>query len=72
MLRMLAVAFFVVPLMLSSQRLNMSRDLVAKGIAPANMTRPISHPWTLARSSKPLPPTPARYGIQTVIADPGA
>ena len=71
MLRMLLATFFIGPLLLSSQTLNMSRDLVAKGIASANMT-----PDSPSLDARPLFEAATTYasrnGIQTVIADPGA
>src|SRR5215831_5872480 len=70
MLRMLLLIFFIFPVLLSSQTLNMSRDLVAKGIASANMA-----PDSPSLDARPLFEAAVSYAsqnkIQTVIADPG-
>jgi len=59
------------PLLLSGQTLNLSRDLVVKGIASSNMA-----PDSPALDSRPLLEAAVIYagqnGIQTLIADPGA
>jgi uncharacterized protein (TIGR03437 family) len=59
------------PLLTQGQVLNLSRDLVAKGVAPSNMT-----PDSPALDSRPLFEAAVAYAvqnrIQTVIADPGA
>src|SRR4051794_40443129 len=59
------------PLLLSGQTLNLSRDLVAKGIASSNMA-----PDSPASDSRPLLEAAVAYAvqneIQTLVADPGA
>src|SRR5262245_37565796 len=69
MLRRLAL-LFCAPLLLHSQPLNMSRDLVAKGIAAANML-----PDSPGLDARPLFEAAIAYagqnGIKTVTANPG-
>ena len=70
-MRVLLLAIFSSCLLAQGQVLNMSRDLVAKGIAAANMT-----PDSPTLDARPLFEAAVVYavknGIATVIADPGA
>lgn len=64
-------ALILAPRLAAAQTLNMSHDLVAKGIASSNMT-----PNSPSLDSRPLFEAAVSYaaknGITTVIADPGA
>src|SRR4051812_42891604 len=68
--RVLPLVLFLSP-KLYSQTLNLSRDLVSKGIASANMA-----PDSQTLDSRPLFEAAVAYagqnGIQTLVADPGA
>jgi hypothetical protein len=69
--RSLLLLLLCTKLMTQGQTLNLSRDLVAKGIAASNMT-----PDSPSLDSRPLFEAAVTYAaqnrIQTVIADPGA
>src|SRR5437764_11437585 len=69
--RLLLLLFFLTPLLIRAQVLNMSRDLVAKGVASANM-----QPDSPSLDSRPLFEAAVAYasanGIRTLTVDPGA
>src|SRR4051812_30860363 len=69
--RLLCLSLLFTPLLSIAQPLNMSRDLVSKGIAASNML-----PDSPALDSRPLFEAAVAYavqnGIATVTADPGA
>ena len=71
LVRSLRIAFLAAPLLAQAQSLNISRDLVANGIASSNLI-----PDTPALDARPLVEAAVTYAVQKhiplVTADPGA